>query len=135
MNDIRQRLESDLNRTRARLRLQGGAGAADELRGSPGANVTLGDDMDVVRVDEEREMSLVTRSLLMQRMNRLAMALERLDAGDYGVCEQCDEPIAPARLRAMPEVATCVTCQNKMERARQFEPVGVGFSRSGLDED
>lgn len=70
----------------------------------------------MIRVNEDREMSFATRSLLVERANKLAEALERLRGGEYGVCEECGEAIAPARLRAMPEVTTCVRCQDRLER-------------------
>ena len=70
----------------------------------------------MIRVNEDREMSFATRSLLVERANKLAEALERLRGGDYGMCEECSEPIAPARLRALPEVTTCVRCQDRLER-------------------
>lgn len=37
-------------------------------------------------------------------------ALRRWDAGTYGRCVRCGVAIAPARLDALPEAATCVTC-------------------------
>jgi RNA polymerase-binding protein DksA len=37
-------------------------------------------------------------------------ALARMDAGTYGVCRRCGEPIAPARLRALPTALDCVDC-------------------------
>jgi DnaK suppressor protein len=37
-------------------------------------------------------------------------ALDRMDAGTWGVCATCGDPIAPARLEALPHVATCVRC-------------------------
>ncbi|HEY1737657.1 MAG TPA: TraR/DksA family transcriptional regulator [Acidimicrobiia bacterium] len=37
-------------------------------------------------------------------------ALARLDAGDFGQCQQCGEQIAPARLDALPWTAYCVHC-------------------------
>ena len=37
-------------------------------------------------------------------------ALARLDAGTYGSCERCGQPIAAARLEARPTARTCVTC-------------------------
>jgi DnaK suppressor protein len=50
-----------------------------------------------------------------------------LNDGEYGQCVECGEAIAPARLRAMPEVPTCVTCQDRIERfGRQLQPVGFG---------
>jgi len=48
-----------------------------------------------------------------------------LDAGEYGVCSECGEEIAPARLRVMPEVLTCVRCQDRLERASRHMPVEV----------
>jgi DnaK suppressor protein len=41
---------------------------------------------------------------------RTERALAKLDEGSYGVCDACGEPIAPARLRAMPDSVLCVTC-------------------------
>ncbi|HEX7840302.1 MAG TPA: TraR/DksA C4-type zinc finger protein [Kofleriaceae bacterium] len=37
-------------------------------------------------------------------------AIRRLDAGRYGVCAACGQPIEPARLRALPEAAECAAC-------------------------
>jgi RNA polymerase-binding protein DksA len=37
-------------------------------------------------------------------------ALARLDAGDYGRCEHCGEPIATGRLLARPTARTCINC-------------------------
>jgi DnaK suppressor protein len=46
-----------------------------------------------------------------------------LKSGDYGTCVECEEPISPARLQALPEVTTCVRCQDRLERqGRQFVP-------------
>ncbi|MGL5809868.1 MAG: TraR/DksA C4-type zinc finger protein [Nocardioides sp.] len=33
-----------------------------------------------------------------------------MEAGTYGTCEQCAQPIAPARLEARPAASTCFTC-------------------------
>ena len=37
-------------------------------------------------------------------------ALARLDAGTYGLCERCGEPISDARLEARPVARTCIRC-------------------------
>jgi DnaK suppressor protein len=42
-------------------------------------------------------------------------ALARLAAGRYGRCEECDEPIASPRLRALPFATRCLECQVKFE--------------------
>ena len=73
---------------------------------------------------------------LVERANRLAEALERLRGGDYGTCEECEEPIAPARLRAMPEVRTCVRCQDRLERmSRHLQTVGAGLDGEEAEEE
>jgi DnaK suppressor protein len=40
----------------------------------------------------------------------LDSALERIDAGDYGRCERCGNPIAAERLLARPSARTCIDC-------------------------
>jgi DnaK suppressor protein len=40
----------------------------------------------------------------------ISRALERLDAGNYGTCENCGEPIKPARLQALPYATRCIAC-------------------------
>ena len=50
----------------------------------------------------------VTRSLLEK-------ALRTIDSEDFGLCRDCEEPIALARLMAMPEAALCVACATRRE--------------------
>ncbi|MGJ8678533.1 MAG: TraR/DksA family transcriptional regulator [Akkermansiaceae bacterium] len=45
----------------------------------------------------------------------IASAIERIDAGTYGVCEDCKEDIYIERLRALPAVSLCINCQSKKE--------------------
>jgi DnaK suppressor protein len=48
---------------------------------------------------------------------RTERALAKLDEGSYGICDACGEPIAPARLRAMPDGVLCVACAAAERRA------------------
>ena len=131
MEDIKKKLEEELNRTVERIRHMGGAATSAQTMNALGDTSQLADEVDVIQINEDREMSFATRSLLVERANRLAEALERLRDGEYGVCQECDEAIAPARLKAMPEVMTCVRCQDRLERmTRHMELVGAG-----VDED
>ena len=131
--DIRTRLETDLKVAVGRLRQMGGAVALEELLG-PGGEHWFADEVDEIQVNEQREIGFATRELLVDRVNRITAALERLDEGEYGRCVECGEMIAPARLRAMPEVLTCVRCQDRIEREGRrvgaLEEVEVG-----IDED
>jgi DnaK suppressor protein len=52
-------------------------------------------------------------ALLSQSRDRLAAlehALVRVEDGSYGACERCGRPIAPERLAARPDAATCIDC-------------------------
>lgn len=44
-------------------------------------------------------------------------ALERMDNGDYGECEECGEKITETRLKAIPWAAFCIECQQRKEAA------------------
>lgn len=41
---------------------------------------------------------------------QIRAAIARIDAGTYGVCSQCEEPIAPGRLQALPSTTSCIRC-------------------------
>ncbi len=115
MKGIRERLEHDLSVAMSRLRRMDSAVALEELPGPIAAGD--GDDFaSEIQELERREIGFATRELLVERVHRLRAALDRLRDGEYGTCVECGEAIAPARLRAMPEVLTCVRCQDRLER-------------------
>jgi DnaK suppressor protein len=135
MDEIKKRLERELSHTMQRIRHMGGVMTYEDLGGRVD-NSTPADEVDVIRLNEDREMSFATRSLLVERANKLAEALDRLRGGEYGVCEECGEAIAPARLRAMPEVTTCVRCQDRLERMLpRLEAVGAGVDAEETEEE
>ena len=43
-------------------------------------------------------------------------ALARAEAGDYGVCDSCGQPIAAERLAARPQARSCLTCASRSVR-------------------
>ena len=116
MDAIRKRLEQDLKTAVRRLRQVGGAAAIEEVTRAIGDGNGFADEMDVIQANERREIEFATRELLVERVRRLSAAIERLNDGEYGICVECEEPIAPARLKVMPEVETCVRCQDRLER-------------------
>jgi DnaK suppressor protein len=76
------------------------------------------DEGDAAQATERMDMSLTARQRLADRVNRLTAALERIHAGTYGTCDRCGGSIEPARLAAVPEALTCLTCQESAERER-----------------
>jgi len=62
---------------------------------------------------QERENDEVLESLSardLETMGEIREAIGRIDAGTYGVCQACGEPIAKQRLEAMPFARRCVEC-------------------------
>jgi DnaK suppressor protein len=51
-----------------------------------------------------------------QTLTNIAAALARLEAGEYGVCGECDDEIPQLRLRALPFATRCRTCQETAEQ-------------------
>ena len=71
-------------------------------------------DPDVV----EREKIVALLGALERRLEEIDAAIEQAEAGTYGVCESCGEPIDPERLKIMPEATMCVPCKSVAERRR-----------------
>jgi DnaK suppressor protein len=112
---IRRRLEQELETAISRLRPLNRAMAVEELPRGIGCSCHFADEVDTIQASESREIALATRELLVTRVNHLSVALDQLDEGEYGTCGECGEPVAPARLRFMPEVQRCVRCQDRLE--------------------
>jgi RNA polymerase-binding protein DksA len=49
-------------------------------------------------------------------LRAISAALRRIEAGDYGLCLECGDPIADERLRATPVAEYCIDCANEIER-------------------
>ncbi|HEY1219323.1 MAG: TraR/DksA family transcriptional regulator [Bryobacteraceae bacterium] len=74
------------------------------------------------RVAEEDQAQLTHDEFVSLRLNRLdylqlrmiEAALDRLDSGDYGICQACEEPMPAKRLKALPWARYCVGCQESI---------------------
>jgi DnaK suppressor protein len=53
-----------------------------------------------------------------RRLAEAEVALARLKAGIYGICQSCSREIDPARLEVLPTATLCVECQKKAEKAQ-----------------
>jgi RNA polymerase-binding protein DksA len=110
---IRAELESEVGRLRGEIEAAE-TDLADRLRdGGDGA----GDDQadaGTKTFEREHEMSLANnaRDLLVQTEHALA----RIEAGTYGRCENCGNPIGKLRLQANPRATLCVSCKQREER-------------------
>jgi RNA polymerase-binding transcription factor DksA len=117
MDDVRNRLDQDLKTAISRLGHLTGAAAIEERPWTIRDRGPSADEVDGLQANESREVGLATRELLMERVNRLSAALDRMSEGAYGTCLECGDAISATRLHAMPEVQTCVRCQTGIEGA------------------
>src|SRR6187401_670797 len=91
------------------------------------AQQTLNEDMTLDADDLPDEMDLASSEYLQSFTFRLRgrektflqkidHALEKIEAGTFGLCEQCGEPISIKRLEARPETTLCIRCKEDQER-------------------
>lgn len=59
---------------------------------------------------QQQAMQDATEARNRVQLLRLQAALARIDDDDFGYCRECDEPIAPGRLRIDPAASLCVGC-------------------------
>ena len=64
----------------------------------------------------ERELSMNIASSEQQILYQIDEALKRLDDGSFGLCQQCNQPIAMSRLKAVPYASLCIECQRAKEQ-------------------
>ncbi|MCF2125102.1 TraR/DksA family transcriptional regulator [Strepomyces sp. STD 3.1] len=113
VEEARGGLQSEADRLRTEIdsaerSLQGmmrdsGDGAGDDEADTGSKNITR---------EHELALAATAREVLTQTEH----ALERLDAGTYGLCENCGNPIGKARMQAFPRATLCVECKQKQER-------------------
>jgi RNA polymerase-binding protein DksA len=115
---VRQRLNADRERLEREIydRTQGPEALVpvDPLLDSAGASSHEADDADAVS-DYDRNQALLRNSQVV--LAQVRAALERLDAGSYGICERCGREISARRLEALPYATLCIDCQAAAEHS------------------
>jgi DnaK suppressor protein len=76
-------------------------------------NSRQGDMADQASGNNEVHIALKLRQTDAKILQAIEEALQRIEKGTYGVCRDCGEPIAEARLRAIPWTRVCISCKEK----------------------
>lgn len=71
-------------------------------------------DLGTEMFEREKDLGLLSNN--QRRLREIGIAMERMDRGEYGICEECGEPIGEERLEVMPSAVTCIRCQRGRER-------------------
>lgn len=92
------------------------------------------DTYDLASESRDREIHAILNDRERAKLMAIDEALERIEDGSYGKCEECGADIAEGRLVAMPFTRLCVTCQSEQEREsrlnRRYDE-DRGFRRLG----
>ena len=78
----------------------------------------LADPVDQAAQERERDLLRLFRARENAEIQKLTLALDRIEQGSYGICLSCDGEISGKRLMAEPTALLCVDCQEKQERNR-----------------
>ena len=107
LNERRDELQAEYDQTLAEIaELQ-----RDRLTDSAGD-----DQADTGTKTFEREQEISLANNLLERINQVDRAIDRLGEGNYGWCERCGNPIPVERLAAFPSATLCVSCKQLEER-------------------
>lgn len=90
-----------------------GTGGIKPLQASMENNTRQGDMADQASGNNEVHIQLKLKQTDAKILQAIEEALQRIEKGVYGVCRDCGEPIAPARLNAIPWTRVCIACKEK----------------------
>jgi len=74
------------------------------------------DTYDLASESRDREIHTILNDRDRAKLGAINEAIERIEDGSYGKCEECGADIAEGRLAALPFTRLCVTCQSEQER-------------------
>ncbi len=103
--ELKERLESERASVERQLAEYGAAGDG-------GLQVRVDEGFaDSAQATAERSEILSLVEQLLGTHKEVTAALDRIEAGTYGRCERCGQPIAPERLQAVPTARLCFSCK------------------------
>jgi len=116
----REQLEVEHKRLTDELaQLQTSASSSEERReGSP-----FGKREEEATETLELEKRLTLENRIRQEMAAVEHALEKIEKGTYGLCDNCGQPISPERLEALPQASLCIKCKALLTKNGKITPL------------
>jgi len=75
-----------------------------------------GDIYDQASSERDRELGLLLGDREREKVRHIEEALQKIDDGEYGICEECEEEIPIGRLKVVPFARYCVKCKADIEK-------------------
>ncbi len=113
-NDLRKMLEN-----RRRAILGGIASMRNALVESNTGKRAMCDYGQTSDLDPGSDGELAIVGMKFAEIAKINEALARLEDGTYGICKECKENITASRLRALPFVVRCMTCEEQFEQGER----------------
>ena len=79
----------------------------------------LPDEMDLAASEYLQSFTFRLRGREKVFLDKIQKAIERIEEGNFGTCEECGEEISAKRLEARPETTLCIRCKEDQERAER----------------
>jgi len=94
-----------------------GEGPAEHLNA---ANDYFPDPTDRASAESDRNFDIRVKDRERKLIIKVKEALDRMDSGEFGICEDCGEPIDMKRLEARPVTTLCIECKIAREREEKI---------------
>jgi DnaK suppressor protein len=97
-------------------------GAADTVGEMTDDEETFPDPNDRASLESDRNFTLRIRDRERKLISKIEKAMQRIEDGTFGICEECGQDISARRLEARPVTTLCIACkeeQERKEKARQ----------------
>jgi DnaK suppressor protein len=97
-------------------------GASDTVVEMNDDDETFPDPNDRASLESDRNFTLRIRDRERKLISKIEKAIERIEDGSFGICEECGCEISARRLEARPVTTLCIACkeeQERKEKARQ----------------
>lgn len=91
------------------------SGAEKTVHRMVGGKENFPEPVDRAALESDRNATLRIRDRERKLINKIEDALDRIDDGSFGVCEECGEQIGAERLKARPVTTLCIECKNEQE--------------------
>ncbi len=111
---LRARLRGDVNQMADAALKKSRSESNGDLSSMPIHMADIGSD------NFEQEFTLSLMQTEEGTLSQIETALERLEDGSYGMCEECGSKIPKARLNALPYASFCVKCAEQQEQNQGF---------------
>lgn len=81
-----------------------------------GSNEIFADPADRATAESDRSFTLRIRDRELHLIRKIQSALQRIEDGSFGICEECGEEISLSRLKARPVTRLCIKCKERQEQ-------------------